>query len=223
MKLKILAIKHLLKKWLIKKPVALQASEWDDWHENTKKRFPFKYWLQETATSAIQSWWYVRVQRPLHDVYWGGMHRYHPKHQYAICKPRTLKPGYHDCEERILHSVMEEVTNFYETGCNYPEWRESSDDHAHAYNEIERVYKWWTELWPKREERSIWGEIIPDYPEIPKTWGCMGPINAKHRNHPISIEWSRVAEIHWANEEDWNDMECEMLARVMKVRQFMWH
>lgn len=221
--MKVLLIKQLLNQWLIKKPAALQVGEWEDWHALTKATHPLKYWIQETAVSGISMWWYVRVTRPLSDLYWGGMHRYHPKHQHAICKPRTLTPGYHDCDERMLHSIMEEVTDFYETGCHYVEWRESSDGHAHAYNEIERVYKWWTELWPLREERSIWGELIPDYPDLPEAWGTMGPINEKYRNHPQEKEWLRVASIHHANEIEWDDLECEMLTRVMKVRKYMWH
>lgn len=213
----------ILKNWLIKKPFALQIGEWEDWHEKIKSDNPIKYWIQETATSAITMWWHVHVVRPITTLYWGVMHRYHPNHQYAICKPRTLKPGYHDCDERMLHSVMEEVTNFYETGCNYQEWRESSDDHEHAYNEIERVYLWWTELWPLREERTIWGELIPQFPELPDEWGMLAPLNEKHRNHPLSIEWSRVGSIHWACESEWDAMEGEMLARILKVRKFMWH
>jgi len=223
MNLKLKAAKVILKNWLIKKPAALQAGEWEDWHTKTKIDHPYKYWLQETVTSAVSTWWTVRVAWPLRDFYWGGMHRYHPKHKYAICKPRTLKPGYHDCEERILHCVMEEVTQFYETGCNYTAWRESSDAHAHAYNEIDRVYWWWKDCWPHREDRSIWGEIIPEYPELPKKWGFLAAINEKHRNTPEVKEWRRIANLRNHNESDWDDMEAEMLNRIVNIRQFMWH
>lgn len=212
-----------MKRWSINKPQSLQIGEWEDWHTNMKSKHPFAYWVQETAVSTIDYWWDTIIYSPIKDCYWWGMHRFHPNHQYSVCKPRTLTPGYHDSDERMLHSVMEEVTSFYETGCNYIEWRESSDMHAHAYNELERVYLWWTELWPLREERSIWGELIPNHPDLPTSWGFMAAINEKYRNEPIVAEWSRIARIRIANENDWDEMENEMIKRIISIRQFMWH
>lgn len=208
---------------MLDKPSSATADGWDEWRDDNKTRFPIRFWLQETMVDAIQSTYRINISWPIRDWYWNLIHKYHPKHQYNSIKPRTLKPGYYDCDTRILHCVMEEVMDFFETGCNYPEWRESSDGHMHAYNELERVYRWWSDAWPDRETKSIWGETLPDYPTLPDEWGTMGPLKDKYRKTAQMVEWRRVSDIHRTNELCWSEQETEMLSRVIIIREYMWH
>lgn len=227
MTLKTLAIKYIFNKyfknWLIDKPYSLQIGEWDGWHAKEKANHPVKYWIQETVPTAITGFWRIHLAWPILDWYWTIIHRFHPNHKYNIIKPRTLKPGYYDSDTRILHAIMEEVVNFYETGCNYSAWRESSDEHDAAFRELQLIYNWWTKLWPLREEKTIWGSDIPQYPNLPTEWGIMGAINEKYSNTPEQKHWSNIATIIHNNEMDWDEMENEMIRRVVDVRKFMWY
>jgi len=51
----------------------------------------------------------------------------------------------------------------------------------------------------------------------------MAAINEKHRSTPEVTEWRRIADIRNHNEMDWDDMEAEMLNRIINIRKFMWH
>jgi hypothetical protein len=214
--------KKYLKRWLLKKPYAATVRGWDEWKTKTKTEFPIRFWIQETLTSAIDTWWCIRIAWPIRDFYWKLQHTYNPKHKYNTIVPRTLGPGYYDHDTRILHGIMEEVTDFYETGSKHIDWDASSDNHIHAYNELKRVYFWWKDEWPHREKYTIWGDEIPKLPTLPKEWGFMAALDEKYENTDEMKEWSRVSKIHHQAETDWIEMETNMLKRTIDIRKYMW-
>jgi hypothetical protein len=93
------------------KPFALEWSEWDVWHEKTKKKHPFRYWVADEFLDYMQD--FVNLPMDIYhtiDIY--IRNRFIHKVHYL----RTdLTPGqYYDLDTRILHALFTELTDLVE-------------------------------------------------------------------------------------------------------------
>lgn len=94
------------------KPFALEWDAWDDWHEEAKKKHPFRYWVADEFLDSIQDF----INFPM-DVYNTIeiyiRNRYIDKIHYL----RTgLKPGeYYDLDWRILNGLFNELVIYVES------------------------------------------------------------------------------------------------------------
>lgn len=207
----------LLHLWMLNKPSAGTAKEWRIWREEATKKYPIRYFLQET----VPLLWAIRVTMPIRYAYWDVMHRVHPKHRYHVIKPRTLEPNYHDPREVILHASMELLTQFveFEKTKGHTDW-EGSDHHAIAWKEMNEVYDWWTIKRPVREAEF---DKANPYPADPSSRPFMWMFDDDFRDTPERVEWSRVADLHNQQEEDWDNEDNDYLHRLIVVRLYMWH
>ena len=213
-------LREIWNEWKLDKPTALGIGQWDDWHAEARANHPTRYFLQETIPDKADDVWRF-FARPSRDAYWWIAHRVNPKHRYHVCKPRTLKPNYHDPRTMILHSSMECLVQFYEHAIDQIVW-DDGEERLHAYNEIIAIYKWWTEEYPHRRDNFVNGDPLPEYVELPEEWGMMAMFNDKYRNEPIVEEWRKGADIRNKNDEDWYNKTEEMLIRLMKIRLYLW-
>jgi hypothetical protein len=92
------------------KPVAMQWHEWDEWEAKMQKERPLAYWLNETVPDFFDDI-YNFITKPFNDLrYWI---RYRVFDKYHIINT-GLEPGYHDCDERMLHGMFNMLVDFVE-------------------------------------------------------------------------------------------------------------
>lgn len=185
-----------------------RINEWDAWEAEMKSKHPIRFFLQETLPLEfhLRANNYTIYHR-IRNTIWAVRHRWDPRHQYNVIRPRTLKPGYHDPRDQILHGVMECLVNYFDNGVPNINWT-TDDDHQHAYNEMKAVYDWWMQLWPNKETIDPNGNPLPQYPE--KDWTLWDD------------EDHKVGRLMLDNDDAWYEKENEMLNRIIAVRGFMW-
>lgn len=93
------------------KPFALEWKAWDIWHEQAKKKHPFRYWIAEEFLNKIQDF----INLPIdiyHTIEIYIRNRFIDKIHYL---KTGLKPGeYYDLDYRILNGLFYELVEFVE-------------------------------------------------------------------------------------------------------------
>jgi hypothetical protein len=96
----------------------------------------------------------------LHKAYWWLKHRFSPKHRYHVHKFHHLKPGWHDVDNKMLHSMFDYLVEYVEEEdgmevLNY-QWKDKDKDfpnfpperyaeYKRVYEEVKFLYEWWQE------------------------------------------------------------------------------
>lgn len=132
-------LKHILDKLKIDKPTALQWHEWKEWHVRTRTENPLGYWLYETVPDFFRD--VTRsVTRPLNDLRFGIRVRLLDRYHMIDTK---LKPGYHECDTRMLHGMFSILVDFVEV--------EKAWVHVVFDKEAQKRYNhpWWSLGWTR--------------------------------------------------------------------------
>lgn len=146
--------------------------------------------------------WLCRIRRRVRDAYWWVRHRIDPRCRFHVIRIPTLTPGYYDPDIRILHACMGELCTFVEKGAPQIVWTE--DDVARRVRaEMQVIYDWWKEEWPRREEML---------PEIPEGWKEAGSEDRLH----WAQEYGKIEEL-------WLKKEAEMLKRIVDILPHLWY
>lgn len=199
--------------WRENAPMALPLGGWEKWRDKMAEKYPVRYFFFYTIPNSVGDFFRYNIVRPLHDAKWALMHRFYPKHQYHILKPRSLKPGYYDSDTRILHACMDELSEFVEWNKrnDWIDWS-GDDKHKRAYSEMKAIYKWWNKDRATMEEKS--GEMLRRWHDAyNKDGGFDGKRTKKTKK--LSDEHHRLEDLIVSTDE-------EMLIRLMKIRRFMW-
>lgn len=112
------------------KPFALEWDAWETWHDDAKKKHPYRYWVAEKFLSKLQDF----VNLPIdiyHTIEIYVRNRYIDKVHYL----RTdLTPGeYYDLDTRILHALFTELTDLVEV--EYASMQKYSEEkHNYVFN-----------------------------------------------------------------------------------------
>jgi len=152
-------------RWLLKKTYALPIRgfwcnegdyTWEDWHEENKKKYPVRYFLQEDLTM----WFRVKIRNRVSNAwYWLRTHLWNRYHIINISnKANKYNWGWIECDQAILYACFKILSNFVEKEMKYncyyvpatehcPEW-----DQRETEKEIRALYQWWTEERPKELE-----------------------------------------------------------------------
>lgn len=201
--------------WRENAPMALPLGGWEKRDQELRKKYPVRYFLFNTVPDGIDMFFHRTVVRPLHDLKWAILHRLHPKHQYNVLKPRSLKPGYYDSDTRILHACMDELSEFVEWNerNDWIDWA-GDDKHKIAWIEMKAIYKWWNKDRAKMEEKADlairkWHDAYTEEGGFDRTK------NLSKRANRLSDEHQRLEDLIVATDED-------MLIRLMKIRRFLW-
>jgi len=194
-----------------------KSHTWEDWERKMREEYPVRYFLSETLPFTLR----VKVGTPIKDAwYWLKCHMV-PSYKYHLLDLRQPKRdgelgyryGWIDSDTQILYAlfnilnnfVKHELPNFY---CPSEE-EVQNDPHLlhqrHVYLEAKAIHYWWN----VERARQI-------------------------KNHTKLLhDWSEAKKNHDANEHSlWADLgkaevamdakEDEMIARLMKIRRFLW-
>jgi len=107
------------------------------------KKFKPYYTLKELEEyiDSIPWWqnaWWAFLRLPS-DLYWGFMHRFHPKYIHHIVHT-GLKPGYYDPDSQIVNTIFTLTKRFIEKA--EIAW-DSDPNHAEVYRKLKEAIDWW--------------------------------------------------------------------------------
>lgn len=169
----------------------------------------------------------LKPLRLLEDIYWWI--RYRTVNKMHVIKIKTLKPGYHELEERLIHASFTLLTNFIEKEkpFEFINW-DDDDVYKHAASEMRDLYDWWKNRRPKR---MLAIDSIPDdecpslfegWTEDPKTKCLSFGSDERAENEAKYPRYYQALKISFDQEEKWYDEDTENLIRLAKIRGFLW-
>lgn len=154
---------------------------------------------------------YDNVCRILKDTKYWFLYRLHPGYRgYWNVYPKTLKPGYNDPDELLLHANMHILCDFYEftTTKGHTDWQ-YDERHQNYFNQMKTIYEYWTIERPNKEK-----EMDLEYDNIPEVE--IDDINECHRSNPH--RYDKIREI-----EDYIEKkDTEMLHLLIDIRTCLW-
>jgi hypothetical protein len=201
---------------------------WEKWREESKKKYPIRYFFSETLTH----WCAVNVYMPLEEKwYWLVSHTIRRYHLLDLRQPKTkellhdnYRWGWIDEDRKLLYACFNILVNFVNSR-NSSEYhyhvtpedilklRESEEaakqinaEQADSLQEIYNLYKYWT------VDRKIDQKEIDD---AMKGWHDNRK-NDKASNN--TARWDKLREL----EEKFYKKEEDALIRLIKVRGAMW-
>jgi hypothetical protein len=130
--------------------------------------------------------------------YW-FLHRFHPDHRYHIVRT-GLQPGFHEVDVRMLHAVMQLVTEYVEGQGGVKalaEWLKEAEELeeqglATILTEILAIHRWWTEDFPARTNPRLVA--------------------------PSKKEFEAIVELH----ELYKEEEQRYLLKTIELRHYLW-
>lgn len=128
------------------RPLAAELYVWEDLDRQQKLSQPVKYFILETLPTFLDRLVIRLYNRIIDKPTWFLKYRFCRKHQYHIIRPKTLKPGYHEISDRILHGVMHEVVEYYFEQASIVAWDESP--YKEAYQQMAEIVKYWIDQRP---------------------------------------------------------------------------
>lgn len=198
---------------------------WEDWREETKKKYPIRYFL----TEEIPFWWRVKIVMPIEDfTYWLRSHLL-PSRRYHMLDLRQPEPkkyendhyryGWIDANKQILYACFNILVNYIEKEHKgkyqeYVKFQEESVEHDLLdLREIWTIYQWWkvdrsNQLKNVDRALSEWHDLLittnnsEEMKEVPR----------------LSVLKDRHSEL----EKEFNRTETEMLKRLIELREYMW-
>ncbi len=217
---------------LYRKPYALQMHEWNELDAHLAEVFPVQFFFRETLRRWISRRW-SRVS----NLKWKVIHRLHPSHRYHIIKPRTLEPGYHDPDRRIMHAMFHEVCEFAENnlmgdGIEGTKWtaeHEMDDEFFHGEQftrekQIIELRNWWV---IDRKNRKIvsdamWGvlgEVRPEGVDETTSW----IFNSKYNDTPEYKEYRRQSDHIHEIQEQWKQEDNRKMHELVDLLPHLWY
>ena len=140
------------------------------------------------------------------------------KHTLKIC---TLDNTWHDKDEVLLHAVFQILVNFIEKErVEIVDWEDDAK-HAHAWHEMQDLYKWWKEVRPARVDPIL--ELSDD--KVPPLRFERIDENYHRLIMPIDDEWPEWRDAYNKSVElgfDWAEEDQRNLHRLVEIRGFLW-
>lgn len=132
-------INRFLDRFKLDKPCALQWHEWEEWEKAMRTERPFSYWLNETVPDFFKD---IRkaIKRPINDARYAIRVRVFDR--YHVINT-GLKPGYHDCDERLLHGMFNLLVDFVEVEKAWMHVAFDKDERKR------RKHPWWSLGWTR--------------------------------------------------------------------------
>lgn len=143
---------------------------------------------------------------------------------YKLLKIKTLKKGWHDKDEIILHACFQLLTDFMEKEKpgEWIDW-ESDEHHSHAWKEIQDLYDWWKNRRSARFDPLYDDETIehPPFETRPvegrdNLWEFVPYDKEKYADYEKALQESQRLE------EEWNEEDQKNLHRLIDIRFYLW-
>jgi hypothetical protein len=143
------------------------------------------------------------------------------KAQVTGLKIHTLKKGWHDKDEILLHATFQLLVDFMEK--EHPEridWN-ANKIHRDAWREIKSLYKWWKEKRPARKSPLDNKRLLKPALKLKKLPGSefsqlVQPDRKKYAAYYRAMKKDGRLEKQWHEEDQRN------LHRLIEVRGFLW-
>lgn len=143
------------------------------------------------------------------------------KAQSTVLKIHTLKKGWHDKDEILLHAAFQLLVDFVEK--EQPEridW-DANKMHRQAWREIRSLYKWWKEKRPARRSPLDNKRLLMPPIKFKKIPGSelsqlVQPDRKKYAAYYRAMKKDARLEKQWYEEDQRN------LHRLIEVRGFLW-
>ncbi|OGQ68637.1 MAG: hypothetical protein A2W73_09440 [Deltaproteobacteria bacterium RIFCSPLOWO2_12_55_13] len=143
------------------------------------------------------------------------------KAQAITLKIHTLKKGWHDKDEILLHAAFQLLVDFIEK--EHPErigWN-ANKIHRDAWREIKSLYKWWKKTRPARRSPLDNKRLLKPPIKFKKIPGSelsqlVQPDRKKYAAYYRAMKKDGRLEKQWYEEDQRN------LHRLIEVRGFLW-
>jgi len=171
-----------------------------------------------------------RILKPKYlfrDVWWWILHRTFKR--FNKVELRSLKPGYYDSDDRMLHACFQLLVDFVEKEKPFEwwGWDQVPGNMPPEAVEIRALYAWWKESYLKRVTPL---EQLPQElcPSPFSTWkrktdgSCsFGPEESAWQEFEYPA-YSQAVRETLELENRWDKEEEENLIRLMKIRTYLW-
>ena len=134
----------------------------------------------------------------------------------------TLNAQYHDAMEELLHVNFQILVDFIEDEAEYIkriDWS-ATEEHAHAYNEMQALYNWWTKVRPSRVDPVESPDLVNppmEFKELPNGLLEWLPYDVeKYPEYDLALKESMRLDQAWWEEDQRN------LHRLIDIRSFLW-
>ena len=134
----------------------------------------------------------------------------------------TLNAQYHDAMEELLHVNFQVLVDFIEDEAKYIKrinWS-ATEEHVHAYSEMQDLYNWWTKARPSRVDPMDDPDLVhPDmeFREMPNGDYLWIPWDEdKYPEFMYAMKEASRLDIEWWEEDQRN------LHRLIDIRSFLW-
>lgn len=191
-------------------PEYMTSDEWYDWEIKTRKEYPILYFLGWDLPIYYSKY----IVQPISDFIWSIKYRIFPEYwSYWLVRPKTLKVGYNDARELILHSSMQILCDFYEfqkSDKSHICWdSDVSSDHGKVYDEMGKLYNEWKQYLEDREN------LFKCPPEFE---GEKGDKLFRFKDE----EYTKWLRSQGAKDHELDLKEDELLHRLINIRLYMW-
>lgn len=219
---------------------ALTANQICNLEYHLKSRWPVRFWLQETMPSKVHSFLFVYIKMPMHNLFWSFRWRFEKKHQYHIIRPRTLQPGYHDLDTRMIHAIFEMVVTFCEvenldghvnnmTNEDIEQLSGPDKDRYEVYKQLIQLKDWWILDRPYRGQR--YDRLVDQKLEIlnkdsARSGRSDSLMEIFRKNSNLSeLDRQKIKQIDQQlneMEQSWTIEDKNKMKQVIDVWEYMW-
>ena len=177
----------------------------------------------------------MNIKRLLRKIDLYNWIRYRTWNRYHILKMRYLKPGWHDEDELLIHSMFEVLSQFIEGEDKYKivNW-DSNPQHKQAWKEMNELHKWWIKRQKRESDNPILQPNIksPSMKFTPTEKKWINPETKKeegtsrmdfvYKSKKDKARWKKACKDCTKWEEKCFNEDTEMMIRLIKIRPFMW-
>ena len=135
---------------------------------------------------------------------------------------RTLRTGWHDKDEIMLHAAFQLLADFVEeeSPAKRIDWNHDAV-HRRAWKEIRDLYRWWTRTRPSRRTPLDDKRILKPPMRFEKVAGTkfrrlVTPDKKKYAAYYRALRQDTRLEQKWHSEDQRN------LHRLINIREFLW-
>lgn len=225
-----------------KKPNALEWREWDEWHDNSKKNHPLRYWLAETGLSVLQNTIYFP-----YDLYTTISSYIKNRWIYKThCLKTGLQPGYYyEMDERILYGLFNELVDFVEIELAHLSlWdctKQYKFKHGRCVDAAYDYFKWASKLKDIDENgKKVLSNQAKDARKIKKLYEWWKNIRPRRKNpHDLSgwsDEYNKIESDNYQSskntyrillkldqiEKSYDKEDEDMLIELIRLRKSLW-
>lgn len=197
-------------------PDSSGSAGWKRWEKKTKSNHPIKYFLLDTAPTFIGYKWTWWIKDPIYHLKCKYILKYH---HIKIDVDRFMNDNnssfrnyyWIDSDGQILYAMFQILVDFMEQEADIVDW-DASPKHQEIFEELTKLYKWWTEDRLNRDD---------SYPSS-EDFGVKD-IFGKNASKQLGYRaWRDACDEKEKRDCEYELEDTEMLIRLITIRRYMW-